>query len=135
MLETRTLFASMHDTSYLSAEELAAVVDVLQECEEAVTGCSTAMLRHADPGPFAGAVLRDIDCADVVGTTRRVLTRRSGPNSTLLSAQLEACLLACEQSNELCSRYAAEHEHCRICSEATRRCAQMCQQTLTALHT
>ncbi|MGH3904333.1 MAG: hypothetical protein ACRDTE_09105 [Pseudonocardiaceae bacterium] len=49
-------------------------------------------------------VLRDLDCADVAQATSRVLTRAAGMDLSLLSAQLEACLLACERSHEFCGR-------------------------------
>jgi hypothetical protein len=58
------------------------------------------------------AVGCDMDCADVVQATVRVLLRANGPDSGLLSAQLEACLVACERGNELCSTFAGQHEHC-----------------------
>jgi hypothetical protein len=87
-----------------------------------------------DPGAMQMAVARDMDCADVAQAACRVLLRANGPDSALLSAQLEACLVACERSNEMCSRFAAQHAHCRICSEATSQCADACRQTLTALH-
>jgi hypothetical protein len=111
----------------------AAAIDALTDCEEAVTACASGMLTH-DPGAMQMAVGRDLDCADVVQATARVLLRANGPDTSLLSAQLEACLVACEHSNELCRSFAARHEHCRICSEATRRCAEACRQALTALH-
>jgi len=70
----------------------------------------------------------------VAAATRRVLTRDTGPDTALLSAQLEACLVACERSHELCSQHAEHHEHCRLCSEATARCAEVCRQVLSMLH-
>lgn len=134
MLSTRELFDSMTVHARLSTETLAAGVDVLQECAEAVTACSAGMLTESDAADLAGAIGRDLDCADVVEATRRVLTRGNGPDSALVSAQLEACLLACERSHESCSRHAEHHVHCRICADATQRCAETCRQLLTALH-
>jgi hypothetical protein len=82
------------------------------------------------------AVGRDMDYADVVQATIRVLLRANGPDSGLLSAHLEACLVACERSNELCSTFAGQHEHCpdrfrgdspvrRRVSGNLQRCAQL----------
>lgn len=135
MLPTRELFDSLTVRIGLSSEDLATAVEVLQECLEAVTACSAGMLTGPDAAHLAPAIARDLDCTDVAEATRRVLTRGTGPDSALVSAQLEACLLACERSHELCSQHAAHHEHCRICSEATQRCADTCRQLLTALHT
>ena len=92
------------------------------------------MLAEADVDHFASAIIRDMDCADVVATTLRVLMRRSHPGTALLSAQLEACLVACEQSYELCAPHASHHDHCQICATATQRCVQTCRELLSSLH-
>ncbi|WP_067168599.1 hypothetical protein [Microtetraspora niveoalba] len=134
MAHTRELFDTMTAKAGLSSDLLADAVDTLQECEEVVTACAMGMLGEQDALDMASAISRDLDCADVVGTTRRVLTRGSGPDNSLISAQMEASLLACERSHELCSRHAAHHAHCRMCAEATRRCADMCGRILEALH-
>jgi hypothetical protein len=78
-----------------------------------------------------GAIIRDLNCADVVAVTRRVLT--GGNDGALLSSQLEACVMACEHSAELCAKHAGHHEHCRLCSQATRECAEACRQALREL--
>ena len=133
MPQTRELFDTLTAKSGLSSEVLANAVDTLQECEEVVGACSMVMLGEQYAVQMAPAISRDLDCADVVGVTRRLLTRGSGPDNGLISAQFEACLLACERSYEMCSKHAAEHAHCRMCSDATRRCADMCRQILGAL--
>ncbi|QUH02690.1 hypothetical protein HUO13_19465 [Saccharopolyspora erythraea] len=134
MLHTRELFESMTTKPSLSSEQMATMVEALQDCAEAVLACSAGMLAARDAGHLAEAASRDMDCVDVVTTTRNVLTRGNGPDSSMLSAQLEVCLLACERSNELCGRHAEHHTHCRICSDATRHCADTCRATLDALH-
>ncbi|MEV6227814.1 four-helix bundle copper-binding protein [Saccharopolyspora shandongensis] len=134
MLKTRELFDSLTAKPTLSSDNLAAAVDALQDCVEAVTACSAAMLTEDDLQSLASAVSRDMDCADVVTATRNVLTRASGVDTSLLSAQLEACLVACERSHDLCSKHAERHKHCRMCADATRHCADMCRQALNSLH-
>lgn len=135
MLHTRELFETMTARSGLNNEDLVAAVEVLHECLEAVTACSAAMLAEPGAGDLAAAIGRDLDCADIAEATRRVITRGNGPDSALISAQLEACMLACVRSHELCSQHAAHHVHCRICAEATQRCADACRQLITTLHT
>lgn len=135
MLDSKTLIESIGtNESTLSGVALAVAMETLRDCEQATVACSTAMLALSDAGPFAGAVARDLDCADVVAATLRVLVRRSGDGAALLGAQLEACLVACERSNEVCATHACHHEHCRICSEATRRAAETCKELLETLH-
>ncbi|MGW0193951.1 four-helix bundle copper-binding protein [Nonomuraea sp. NPDC003201] len=133
MPHTRELFDTLTAKAGLSTEVLAGAVDTMQECEEVVAACAMGMLSEQDAMRMAPAISRDLDCADIVGVTRRVLTRGSGPDTHLISAQLEACLMACERSHELCSRHAAQHAHCLMCSQATRRCADICREVLEAL--
>jgi hypothetical protein len=133
MPQTSELFDTMTAKAGLSSDILARAVGALQECEEVVAACAMGMLGEQDALQLAPAISRDLDCADVVGVTRHVLTRGSGPDNKLVRAQFEACLLACERSYELCSQHAAHHAHCQMCSEATSRCADMCRQVLAAL--
>lgn len=134
MLHTRELLDSSALTliPQVSSNRLAAAVDAMLECEEAATACAAAMLAEDDALALREAIARDLNCADVVAVTRRVLSRDG--DVALLSAQLEACVIACEHSTQLCSRHAAHHEHCRICSQATRHCAEQCRQVIQSLH-
>ncbi|WP_020578435.1 hypothetical protein [Actinopolymorpha alba] len=134
MTHTRELLDSSALTlvPQVSSDRLAAAVDAMLECEEAVTACAAAMLAGDDALNLRDAIARDHNCADVVATTRRVLTRDG--DVALLSAQLEACVIACEHSTQSCGKHAAHHEHCRICSEATQRCAEQCRQVIQGLH-
>ncbi|MCP2337746.1 four-helix bundle copper-binding protein [Actinomadura rupiterrae] len=132
MLATRELFDGV-TVGRLESEDLAAAIDSLLECQGAVTACAAAMLDATDTAGLMPAVRRDMDCADVVEATQRVLTRADTTDMNLLRAQLAACAVACEHSHELCSRHAAQHDFCRICAEATRNCMQMCRRLINEL--
>ncbi|MEV6923377.1 four-helix bundle copper-binding protein [Dactylosporangium sp. NPDC051485] len=116
----------------VSSDRLAAAIDAMLECEEAVTACAAAMVGEHDVRELQDAIIRDLNCSDTVATTRRLISR--GSDAALLSAQLEACVIACEHSAELCAKHAHHHEHCRICSQATLNCAEACRQVLHRLH-
>ena len=133
MRSTRELMDSLAVHATLDTETIASVVDALSDCEEAVTACAAGMLGAQDIDRMRSNVLSDLDCGDVVVTTRRMLTRAAGDDSALIAAQLEVCLMACRRSHEACSRTAAAHEHCRLCADATQRAADACRQTLQAL--
>ncbi|WP_432826458.1 four-helix bundle copper-binding protein [Dactylosporangium sp. CA-092794] len=134
MSQTRDLLGTLtlQFRPEVSSERLAAAIDAMAECEEAVTACAAAMVTEDDVQALREAITRDLNCADVVAATRRVLAR--GSDAALLSSQLEACLAACEHSAELCARHSHHHEHCRMCSQATLRCAEACRQVLHGLH-
>ncbi|MFI0976050.1 hypothetical protein ACH4SP_03365 [Streptomyces sp. NPDC021093] len=134
MLQSRELFDSLASRAdHLDIQILARAADALSECEQAVTACVTGMLAEKDGDELRVAINRDLDCADVVAATRRVLTRGTDADHALLTLQLEACALACERSFEMCSQYARHHEHCRISSQATERATTACREVLQAL--
>jgi hypothetical protein len=133
MRSTRELMDSLAVHATLDTDTIASVVDALSDCEEAVTACAAGMLGAQDIDRMRSNVLNDLDCGDVVVTTRRMLTRAAGDDSALIAAQLEVCLMACRRSHEACSRTAAAHEHCRLCADATQRAADACRQALQAL--
>ena len=112
---------------------LAHVMDALSGCEEAVTACAAGMVAAQDIDRMRASVLRDMDCSEVVATTRRMLMRATADDSTLITAQLQACLIACQRSEEQCEMTAAEHEHCRLCTAATHQAAEACRQALEVL--
>ncbi|SDE59602.1 hypothetical protein [Streptomyces griseoaurantiacus] len=96
MIHTRELLDSISSESFLGNDVLATAVDVLAECETAVTACATGMLAEKDADTLRAAIDRNLDCADAAGATRRILTRHSGHDPALLIAQVEACLIACQ---------------------------------------
>jgi hypothetical protein len=113
---------------------LAHVMDALSGCEEAVTACSAGMIAEQDIDRMRANVLRDMDCSEVCATTRRMLMRATADDTTLITAQLEACLIACQRSEEHCRMTAAEHEHCRLCMAATHHAVEACRDALAVLH-
>lgn len=133
-MQTRELLDSsaLSLTPQVSSDRLAAAVEAMLECEEAVTACAAAMLGEAEPAGMREAIRHDLNCADVVAVTRRVLTR--GADITLVSSQLEACVMACERSARLCGEHAGHCTHCRICADAAKRCAEACRQLIQGLH-
>lgn len=132
MLEARELFDSITVPTDIDGDHWSSTITALGNCQDAVTACAGAMLLVGDG--MSSGVLRDLDCADVVQATARVLTRAAGMDRTLLAAQLEACLLACERSHEFCRAHAEHLPHCRICSESTRACADACRELLVTIN-
>ena len=133
MHATREVIDSLAAHAALDPQSLAHILDALSGCEEAVTACSAGMLAAQDLDRMRASVLRDLDCGDVVATTRRLLIRATADHNTLISAQLEACLIACRRSEEQCKLTAEEHEHCRLCAEATHQAAEACSRALEVL--
>jgi hypothetical protein len=133
MHATREVIDSLAVHAALDPQTIAHVLDALSACEHVVTACAAGMLAAHDVDRMRTSVLRDLDCSDVVTTTRRLLTRATTDDSTLITAQLEACLIACQRSEEQCKLTAAEHQHCHLCTAATHEAAQACRQALDLL--
>ncbi|HUB38832.1 MAG TPA: four-helix bundle copper-binding protein [Streptosporangiaceae bacterium] len=133
MQPTRELIDSLAVHAAFDSGTLTRVMDALSSCEEAVTACSAGMVAAQDIDRTRASVLRDLDCSDVVATTRRMLTRATADDITLVTAQLEACLIACRRSEEQCKLTAEDHEHCRLCTTATHEAAEACGQALEVL--
>ncbi|MEU2788102.1 hypothetical protein [Streptomyces sp. NPDC007100] len=134
MLQTHALFDSITTKARLAGDVLAPAADALADCERAVLACATGMLAADDADRLREAVRADLDCHDVTGTTLRLLLRDGGGESRLLGAQLDACVIACERSNDLCRGHAGHHEHCRLCTQATIRAIDACHRVREALH-
>ncbi|MFH0515647.1 hypothetical protein ACHBTE_00495 [Streptomyces sp. M41] len=131
MIQSKELLDSLTTSGPLGTDLLARAVDVLSDCEEAVTACAVGMLAQQH-GDMRAAIAHHMDCADVTAATRRLLTR-GAPDRTLLTAQVEADLIACQVNHDLCAAHAAHHEHCRICSEATGQALDVCREILAAV--
>lgn len=90
-------------------------------CTSCADACSTS-------GDCAQCIRSCHDCADICAAASRVAVRRTGTNATVLRAQLETCILACDSCASECDRH--EHEHCRLCATMCRECADDCRKAL-----
>jgi hypothetical protein len=108
-------------------------IEACIECAQACTACADACLGEDAVAELTTCIRTDLDCADVCGTTGRVLSRRTGYDADVTRAVLEACATACRACGDECERHAGMHEHCRVCAEACRRCEQACRTLLAAL--
>lgn len=133
MLQTQELLDSITTKSRLGSDLLVAAADALADCEKAVVACATGMLTADDADRLREAALADLDCHDVVTATLRLLIRDGGQDPRLLAAQLDACVIACERSNALCSPHAGRHGHCRLCAQTTHHAADACRHVREAL--
>lgn len=121
--------AEIRNDHELWAECIAACI----ECEQVCTACADSCLSEEMVADLRRCIRTDLDCADICGTTARVMSRHTGYDATITRAVLEACAQACMTCADECAGHADMHEHCRICAEACRRCADACQRVLATL--
>jgi hypothetical protein len=117
----------------LDRGKLAAAIDALVTCAQTCTACADACLSEDMVAELTKCIRTNLDCADVCGTTARVLTRHTGYDANLTRSLLEACATACKSCGDECASHAGMHEHCRICAEACRACEQACRDLLAAM--
>ncbi len=113
--------------------QLAATIDILDDCAEACTACADACLSEPDVAELTKCIRTNLDCADVCATAARVLSRHTGYDATIGRAMLQACVIACSACAQECGLHAEMHEHCGICADACRSCEQTCRDLLAAM--
>ena len=100
-------------------------------CALMCTSCADACL--AEEGDMRQPIRMTLDCADICGTTGRLIARAGGADPAVTQAQLQACIAACRACEAECQGHASMHEHCKHCAEACRTCAQACEQAMQGL--
>lgn len=128
-----SILSTTPNPSQLDTKVLAACLDACAGCELSCVSCADACLNEKNVDMLRRCIRLDLDCADVCGTTARLLARLTSADATLLRGQLEICAQACAACAVECERHAQHHEHCRICAEACRACEEACEQLLQAL--
>jgi hypothetical protein len=108
-------------------------IEACSECAVVCTSCADADLGESDLQELVRCIGLCLDCADVCDATRRIVIRLTASEVGVVSATVQACVLACRASREECERHAEHHEHCRICGEVCRRCEQACEDLLASL--
>lgn len=112
--------------------DLVECIEACFECAQACTTCADACLVEDKVGMLARCIRTDLDCADMCATTGRILSRRTEPDPSIISAQVQALATACQVCAEECDKHASKHEHCRVCAEACRRCEKSCNKLVGA---
>jgi hypothetical protein len=112
---------------------LARCIDTCLECVQVCTSCADSDLGEQMVADLVKCARLDLDCADMCGTTARVLSRQTGYDRDLTRAVVQACALACKVCADECERHAKMHEHCRVSAEVCRRCQQSCEDVLAAI--
>jgi hypothetical protein len=120
------------DRLLLDAATQRGCVEACFEAEVACVVCADACLAEDDARELERCIRSSLDCADIAGTTARVLARRLS-DARLLRAQVEACARAFAACAAECQRHASHHDHCAACADACHRAAEHCGAVLREL--
>ncbi|MFF8644336.1 four-helix bundle copper-binding protein [Streptomyces sp. NPDC015345] len=121
------------DLGGVDRAKLARCIEECVACAQACTACADACLSEDMVAELTKCVRTDADCADVCAATAAVLSRHTGYDANITRAVLQACATVCKVCGDECARHAGQHDHCRVCAEACRRCEQACNDLLTSL--
>lgn len=132
MTQAQTMLDTFPGTFGFDAKELADTIDALTGCATTCTQCADACLSERDVAAMAACIRLDLDCADICGTTARVIARQTAYDAGVTRAMLEACIAVCSACAAECGQHGQHMDHCRICAEACRRCEQACRTLLAS---
>jgi|SRR5581483_8347792 hypothetical protein len=96
-------------------------------CAESCVACADACLGEDQVEMLRRCIRLCLDCAEVCEVTARLLTRQTETDNSLIEAQLQACIVACQVCGVECERHSSDMAHCEICSIACHRCEKACQ--------
>lgn len=116
-------------------DTLSALIHACIECAQVCTACADACLGEHQPGKLAACIRLNLDCADILTMTSRILTRQQNPDLALVAMTVELCAAACDVCARECDRHAGEYAHCHVAAAACSRCFEACRTLMTGSHT
>jgi hypothetical protein len=120
-------------TFNIDAGVLASTIDALNDCAQACTADADDDLSETNLAEMVRCIRLCLDCADVCTATVGVTSRQTEYDAKVTKPLLEACVAICKSCGDECERHAQMHEHCRVCTEACRRCERACPELLDAM--
>jgi hypothetical protein len=117
----------------LDTKSLAACIDACSSAVAICTMCADACAAEPEFDTLRRCIRLCLDCADLCGTTVRILSRGGQPDSATLRSALEACSSIAQACAAECRKHADHHGHCRVCAETCAMCARACVDALEML--
>ncbi len=114
------------DVGGVSNEMLAKAARHAMLCSAMCTSCADACV--AETMDMRQCIRSCLDCADMCMATGRLAVRRTAQNIEVLRLMLESCARVCDLCAQECARH--DHEHCALCGEMCRECANDCRAAL-----
>ncbi len=127
-----TVISSLPNALQVDRRLFQECVDACVDCELACISCADACLAEQQLDMLRRCVRLDLDCAEICGTSARLLARVVSSDFGVLKSLLKACAQACDACAAECERH-AHHAHCGACAKACRTCEDACEQFAQAL--
>ena len=134
MSYARQMLDTYPRTLTVDANALAAAIDATNDCAQACAADTDADLSEQNLAEMVKCIRLCLDCTDICTATNRVLSRLAEYDADATRALLESCVAVCKSCGDECERHAPHYAHCRVCTEACRRCERACEDLLAALN-
>lgn len=134
-MQVRQMISTHPDVQGNTNDALLRCIEECYDCAQTCISCADACLAEQMVAELRQCIRLNLDCADLCGVAGGIASRRTGSNEELIVATLRACAIACGLCGDECARHAGEHEHCRICADACRRCREACDEAIQSIRT
>lgn len=133
MTRARQMFEAYPKEINVDVSLLTRTIEALEDCASTCTQCADFCLSEDVITSLVKCIGLNLDCADVCGTTSRVICRQTGYDAKAMRPLLEACIAACRSCGDECDHHAEHLAHCRVCAESCRQCEEACRELLAAM--
>lgn len=99
-------------------------------CAETCSICADACLSEEN-SDLNKCIKNNLMCAQICETTAKMLAFQNDTHGALAHL-LKACQQICQITKGECDEHADTMKHCQICADACDRCAQACENLLSA---
>jgi hypothetical protein len=114
-------------------KSLAHCIEVCLQCAASCTACADECLDEPELAMMRRCIRLNLDCADVVSTIARLLSRRGEPELSTLRACLEAGTTIATACAAEAQKLAGAYEYCKLTAEICATCARECDEALSML--
>lgn len=132
-MQAAKILSSHPRPSFENSGAFSECIEACFECAQACTACADACLGEEQVQNLTRCIRLNLDCADICGTTGRVLPRQTETDQSVVRSQVESLRQVVKACGDECERHADKHEHCATCMEACRRCEESCDAVLSKL--
>jgi len=116
----------------IEMKKLLSGIKAINGCAKISTICADACVGEKNL-MLTRCIRSCLDCADICGTTAKILSRQTETDIDMLRDQLKACAVACNKCGQDCEKHAMMYEHCRICADVCFSCEETCNDLLEEL--
>jgi hypothetical protein len=133
MQDLEAVIAGSSTLENVHIKSLAHCIEVCLQCATSCTACADECLDEPELAEMRRCIRLNVDCADIVSTIARLLSRRGEPDLAALRACLEAGTSIANACAAETLKHAGTYEYCRLTGEICVVCARECEEALSMM--